>query len=147
MRLLDRELSISGNWGNPTNVVAILRATLAKGSGMGMGKGKGMVGFEGCWCESNRGRGLMVEDAPMLALTIRKSVFYASQSHRSITIGRVRPANLEWVRAASHGDIVSIEAAVSIVRGGLISTMEDRSFIQSDIIVTTGEDVIDIPRS
>jgi hypothetical protein len=146
---------VIGNWGNPTTGAVILRATLAKGSGSGSGSGSGtgmgiamgMAGFEGCWCESNRGQGLMVEDAPMLALIIRDSMFYASQSHRSIAIGRVRPANLEGVRAPSLGDIVSIEAVVSMVRGGLIYTMEDRLFIQSNIIMTTGEGVLDIPTS
>jgi hypothetical protein len=133
---------MNGNWGNPTSGAAILRATLAKGSDTGLGMG--MVGFEGRWFESNRGQGLMVEDAPMIALIIRDSVFYASQSRRSITIGRVRPANLEGVRAPSLGDIVSIEAVVSMVRGGLIYTMEDRLFIQSNIIIITGEDVLDI---
>lgn len=135
MRLLDRELSVIGNWGNPTSGAAILRATLAKGSGSGSGSGTGMgiamgmAGFDGCWCESNWEQGLMVEDAPMLALIIRDSMFYASQSHRSIAIGRVRPANLEGVRAPPLGDIVSIEAVISMVRGGLIYTMEHRLFI------------------
>ena len=91
---------MNGNWGNATSGAAILRATLAKGSGSGSGSGTGMgiamgmAGFDGCWCESNWEQGLMVEDAPMLALTIRDNVFYANQSRRSITIGRVRPANL-----------------------------------------------------
>lgn len=132
IRLLDCELATNGSSGDSASGAAILRAALGKGSGTGM------VGFEGCWFESNRGHGLLVEDAPMLALTVRDSVFYASEGHSAITIGRVRSVNLEGVRAPSPGDIVRIKAAISTVRGGLIHTLDDRSVNQSHSFVTTG---------
>lgn len=103
--------------------------------------GYATLSIDGAWFEVNNGRAIFIDNATGLAVTIKDVVLAGNEN--VAYIGTVMSSHIMNVIAGSVGDTININAARSIVTGGIIHTLTDNSTKFRHIDVGTATENID----
>lgn len=103
--------------------------------------GYATLSIDGAWFEVNNGRAIFIDNATGLAVTIKDVLLAANEN--VAYIGTVMSSQIINVIAGSSGDTININAARSLVTGGIIHTLTDNSTYYRHIDVGTSSSLLD----